>query len=148
MAVLTPNKKHKPLPQKDSTADVNSMLDDYIDDTQSAVGSPTTEDFKLDVKEKIDDYTIEAELAGYNKEDIQINFDNGILVIAAFKNEEIIDENEWYIHRERSFSSLERRIYLPNVAEGDIKASFENGILRVHIPKAAELEMKKDKQIE
>jgi len=148
MAVLTPNKKHKPLPQKDSMADVNSMLDDYIDDTQSAVGSPTTEDFKLDVKEKMDDYTIEAELAGYNKDDIQISFDNGILVIAAFKNEETIDENEWYIHRERSFSSMERRIYLPNVAEGDIKARFENGILQVKIPKVEMLETNEAGQIE
>ena len=148
MAVLTPNKKHKPLLQKDSMADVNSMLDDYIDDSQSPAESPTTENFKLDVKEKKDDYTIEAELAGYNKEDIQINFDNGILVIAAFKNEEIVDEDEWYIHRERSFSSVERRLYLPNMAKGDITASFENGILRVHIPKAEVLEMNKAIQIE
>ncbi|KNZ40593.1 Hsp20/alpha crystallin family protein [Acetobacterium bakii] len=148
MAGLTPNKKHKSMPQKDNMVDFNSMVDDYIDDIQSPVQSSTTEDFKLDVKEKKGEYIVDAEFAGYDKEDIQINFDNDILVIYALKKEEINDENEWYIHRERTFSSVERRIHLPNVAAGDIKASFVNGILQVHIPKEKELEVKKAIQIE
>lgn len=148
MANLTPNKKHKALPRKDNMVDFNSMVDDYFDESQSSVPSPATENFKLDVKEKDDEYIVDAEFAGYNKEDIQINFNYNTLMISAFKKEEIIDENERYIHRERIFSSKERQIYLPNVAEGDIKASFENGILQVRIPKAKELETEKFIQIE
>lgn len=143
MANLTPNKKHKALPRRDNMVDLNSMVDDYLDEAQSPTPSPTTENFKLDVKEKDDEYIVDAEFAGYNKEDIQINFNYNILAISALKKDEEYDEDERYIHRERSFSSVERQIYFPNVAEGDIIASFENGILQVHIPKAKELEMEK-----
>lgn len=147
MANLTPNKKHKALPRRDNMVDLNSMVDDYLDEAQSPTPSPTTENFKLDVREKDDEYIVDAEFAGYNKEDIQINFDNNILVISAVKKDEIYDENERYIHRERSFTSMERQLYFPNVGEGDIKARFKNGILQVHIPKAKELETEKVIQI-
>ena len=148
MANLTHNKKHKELPKRDSLVDFNSMVDDYIDDNPSLVPSRKTEDFKLDVKERDDEYIVDAEFAGYNKEDIQINFNYNILVISAVKNEEINEENERYIHRERSFSSVERQLYFPNIAEGNITARFKNGILQVHIPKVKELETEKVIQIE
>lgn len=147
MANLTPNKKHKALPKRDKMVDFNTMVDDYFDDAQAPVVSPTTEDFKLDVKENDDEYIVDAEFAGYNNEDIQISFNYNILVISALRKDEIYDETDRYIHRERLFSSMERQIYFPNVGEGDIKARFENGVLQVHIPKAKELEIEKVIQI-
>lgn len=143
MANLTPNKKHKALPRRDNMVDLNSMVDDYLDEAQSPVSSPPTENFKLDVREKDDEYIVDAEFAGYDKEDIQMNFNYNVLAISAEKDDEMYDEDEKYIHRERSSSLVERQIYFPNVAEGEIIASFENGILQVHIPKAKELETEK-----
>lgn len=148
MFSLTPYKKNKALAKTDDFVDFYNMVDDFFSDTQSPFESLTTDSFKLDVKEKDDEYTIDAEFAGYSKDDIKIDFDTDILRISASKEEEKNDENEKYIHRERSFSSMERQVYLPNVAEGDIKASFENGILQVHVPKSKELETKKVIEIE
>lgn len=145
---LTPYNKNRGMARTDDVVDFYNMVDNFFNDTESPLRSLATDNFKVDVKEKDDEYLVDAEFAGYDKEDIHVKFDEGNLLISASKKEEKNDENERYIHRERSFRSMERQIYLPNVADGDIKAKFENGVLEIHVPKAKELEMEKQIQIE
>lgn len=91
-----------------------------------------------DVQEFEDRYQLELELPGMKKEDIRAELKDGYLVINAkheTSNEEK-DEKGKYIRKERYYGSYQRSFYVGNgVKQEDIKASFENGILMLTIPK-------------
>jgi len=75
-------------------------------------------------------------LPGYPKESIDIKVVNDSLLISAEKNEVIEEDTDTYHRRERSVGKVKRTIPLPqNTNQDDIKASFENGVLKVTIPK-------------
>ncbi|WP_317168457.1 Hsp20/alpha crystallin family protein [Costertonia aggregata] len=85
-----------------------------------------------------------------SKKDFDINVENNTLSISAeskTENEEK-DENGKYTKREFSFSSFKRSFSLPDsVSDEDIKASYENGILKLSIPKKEEARPKPPRQI-
>lgn len=95
---------------------------------------------KCDIYEKDDKYYIEMEVPGFNKEDIDISLKEGYLTIKAEKkmsNEEK-DENKKYLRKERNYIKTERSFNLGNIDEENIDASFENGVLKIEIPKVEE----------
>lgn len=92
-------------------------------------------EFKIDVKENDNAYTIEADLPGVNKEDIGLDYNNGTLYIGVKHNEEVNEENSNYIHRERSTTSMQRGIYLGDVNVNAIDAKLDNGVLKIIAPK-------------
>lgn len=108
-----------------------------------------TSDFSVDIKEKDDAYTLEADLPGLTKEDIELHYHDNILSINAHQesSKEEKDEESNYIRRERSTRSYSRQFLLKNIDEEAVDASFENGVLTVHLPKK-EKEEPKAKQIE
>lgn len=91
-----------------------------------------------DVQEFEDRYQLELELPGLKKENIQAELKDGYLLINA-KHEtdsEEKDEKGKYIRKERYYGSYQRSFYVGNaVKQEDIKASFENGILALTVPK-------------
>ena len=92
---------------------------------------------KTDIKEKKDKYIIEMDLPGYEKENINLELNNGYLEISAKveRNEENNDE-EKFIRRERFFGECSRSFYVgDDVTEEDINAEFKNGILKIEVPK-------------
>ena len=98
---------------------------------------------QCDIYEKDNNINIEMDIPGFNKEDINIEINKGNLVVTAAKNEE---ENEYkkYLRRERKFyGKYQRSFYLGEIDEENIEASFENGILKISIPKKTEEETKK-----
>ena len=91
--------------------DFYNMLDDFFNDTwprRSRIGST----FKVDVQENEREYLIEAELPGVKKEEVNIEMYEGRLTISVNREENISEENKNYLHRERTFSSMKRSIYL------------------------------------
>ena len=94
---------------------------------------------KTDVKEKDGSYILEIDIPGYDKEDIQIELQDGYVTVTATKNEEKEDKQSKYLKRER-FSGMCSRRYNAgeNITEEDIKANFKNGILTITFPKEAE----------
>lgn len=93
---------------------------------------------KTDIKDNENDYELEVELPGYDKKDISIDYENEYVTIRAEKAVE--DESKSkanYIRKERSVS-CQRSFYVGEVDENEIKASYNNGILSVSIPKQAE----------
>lgn len=83
------------------------------------------------------EFIIEAELAGINKEQIRLDvFQNHIRI--RVKHEEIIetnDENNQIVHKKSTFSARERIVPLPYpVVEKNVKAKFHNGLLQIRIP--------------
>jgi len=92
---------------------------------------------KTDVIEKDNSYQLEAELPGFNKEDINIDLKNEVLTISATHNENKDEKNEngKYIRRERRSSSYQRSFRTPGLKPEDIIAQYKNGVLTVNIPK-------------
>ena len=94
---------------------------------------------KTDIQEHDDGYTLEMDLPGFKKEEIQLELNNGYLTISATKG---LDEDEKdkksgkYIRRERYTGSCQRSFYVgEDITEEDVKAEFKHGILKLFIPK-------------
>ena len=96
---------------------------------------------RTDIQEKDNQYILDMDLPGYEKEDIKAQLKDGYLTITAQKNEisEDKDEKGDYIRRERYSGKCSRSFYVgEGVKEEDIKASFNNGILQLTFPKQAD----------
>lgn len=92
---------------------------------------------RIDMTETDEKYIIEADLPGMVKEDIKINVQDSVLSIEGERKHEVEEKHNGYLRRERSFGTFERRFTLPvSVVEDKIKASFKDGVLTVHVPKA------------
>lgn len=93
--------------------------------------------FNVDIKDDKDAYTLEADLPGLSKDDIQLDYSNNVLSISGqqeMSTEEKDDESN-YIRRERSSRSYSRQFLIKDVDEDQITAKFDNGVLKVHLPK-------------
>ena len=94
---------------------------------------------KTDIIEKKDKYVIEMDLPGCEKENINIELNDGYLEISAKTvRDENSKESEKYVHKERFFGQCSRNFYLGDSIEDDIHAEFKNGILKVTVPKKEE----------
>ena len=95
--------------------------------------------FSTDVIEKDNEYIVQAELPGFNKEEISVDLKNDILTISASHSEENKEEKEEtkYLRRERRSVACSRSFRVENVTPEDIQASYTNGILEVRFPKKA-----------
>ena len=95
---------------------------------------------KTDIKEKKDKYEIVMDLPGYEKENINLELNNGYLEISAkVEKEENSDEEEKFVRRERYYGECTRSFYVgEDINEEDINAEFKNGTLLVEVPKKEE----------
>lgn len=100
---------------------------------------------KTDVHEDENGYTLEVEMPGYEKKDINLELNNGYLTIEAKQSggDTEKDKKGNCIRRERYYGSQARSFYVGDVTEEDISASLDKGILSVHIPKEKKQETKK-----
>ena len=106
---------------------------------------------KTDIKEKGDKYIIDIDLPGYDKENIDLEIEDGYLKVSAKvdKNIDESDEEEKYIHQERFYGECSRSFYIgKNIKEEDIKASFKKGILTLTIPKEEQKKLEEKKKIQ
>lgn len=92
----------------------------------------------VDIAENDKEFTIKADLPEVKKEDVKVTLEDGSLCISGERKQE--KDGQKRFHRiERPYGPFERRFSLPEAALADkMKADFENGMLRVHIPKAEE----------
>lgn len=99
---------------------------------------------KTDVIENDDEFEVKAELPGFKKEDININYQNDTLTIHAIHdlNKEQKDEDGKLIRSERTSSDVSRSFYLPDADTDKIGANYDGGILDIMVPKSAEKESK------
>ena len=91
----------------------------------------------LDVYEKDQGIVVETPLAGVSPDDVKITIENDVLMIeGATKKRSEIDEKNYY-RKEVRYGSFHRSIPLPVSVESDkAEATYENGILKIRIPKA------------
>ena len=109
---------------------------------------------KTDIRETDTNYELAIDLPGFKKDEIAVELDDGYLTISAAKGldqDEKEKESGRYIRRERYAGSCARSFYVgENLTDEDIKAKYENGILRLSVPKkpAKAVEAKKTIAIE
>lgn len=99
-------------------------------------------DFKTDIRDNGNEYILEAELPGFEKEDINLTIEKDFLTISAQHNtnEEKKDEKSNYICRERTYGSFSRCFDIAGIDKDTIEAKFKNGILELKLPKKAKSE--------
>jgi HSP20 family protein len=98
----------------------------------------------LDLYQDKDQFTVVAELPGLKKEDIELSLHDGVLTISGERKQEKKTEEGY--RNERFFGRFQRSVTLPASVDGDkVKATYQDGVLKVVLPKAEEA---KPKQIE
>ena len=108
---------------------------------------------KTDIREHDTGYELDIDLPGFKKDEINVELENGYLTISAAKglDKDEQDKKGKYIRKERYAGAMQRSFYVGDaVTEEDIKAKFEDGILKLSIPKkdAKAVETKKSIAIE
>ena len=103
----------------------------------------------VNVKETDKNFEIEVAAPGLSKKDFKITVDNGVLTISSEKKEEKEQKEKDYTRKEFSYSSFSRSFTLPeNVNEDDVKANYENGLLKLDVAKKVITQTKDKKAIE
>lgn len=91
----------------------------------------------LDVQETDNDVVIKASLPGFKTEDLNVEISKGALTIRGESKEEREEKNSTYHLQERRYGSVQRAVTLPaSVDEDEAKATLENGVLTVTVPKS------------
>ena len=93
---------------------------------------------KTDVRETEKTYELDIDLPGFKKDEIQIELKDGYLTVSAEKglDEDEEDKKGKYIRKERYAGAMSRSFYVgEGVTQEDIKAKYEDGILRLSVPK-------------
>ena len=116
------------------------LFDDWMMDFPFR-GNGSANLMRTDVKETDNSYELDMDMPGFDKGDIKAELKNGYLTISASsnRNNDEKDKDGKYIRRERYTGSCSRSFYVgDDVKQEDIKAKFENGILKVTVPKKEE----------
>lgn len=122
-----------------------SLFDDWFDDfdgefydKKNSLYNHSRNIMKTDVRETEKSYELDIDLPGFKKEDISVSLDHGYLTISSQKKQENDEKNDdgQYIRRERCIGFASRSFYVgDHVTCDDIHAKYEDGILKLSLPK-------------
>ena len=124
-----------------------SAMDRMFDRTITAPDSwmePDSWNLALDVAETGDEFLVKASLPGIKPDELEITYNANVLTIKGeTKEEKEVDEKRYHL-RERRYGSFSRSISLPTTVKPDaIEASYDAGVLTLHLPKAEEAKPKR-----
>ena len=128
-----------PYENKKNQVSVNRPRDifDYFfgDDFLPAYAGGFSANFSADIRDVGNEYVIEAEMPGLTKDDIKLDLNGDVMTISAEKKEESNEGRGNYIRRERRYGTYARSFRFEDIQKDNIHAKFENGVLRVVLPK-------------
>ncbi len=115
-------------------------FDDFFDDflTSPLVAASSDAAFKMDVVDEGDSYEVSAHLAGVNRDEIDVELNEGRLSISVEKKETEEQKGKNYLHKETHEWSATRGVYLKDAATEGLSAKLEDGVLTVKVPKQVE----------
>lgn len=118
----------------------DEFFNDFTRPSKSLVrySTPTSNVMRTDIKETANGFELDIDLPGYKKSDVQAELKEGYLTINASTSRDNSekDKDGKYIRRERYYGSCSRSFYVGEaVTQEDIKAKFEDGILKISVPK-------------
>ena len=105
---------------------------------------------KTDIREHEGGYEVDIDLPGFTKDEISVQLEEGYLTVSASKaiDKDEEDKKGKYIRKERYAGAMQRSFYVGNaLTQEDIRAKYENGILRLSIPKKDEKAVETKKHI-
>ncbi len=129
---LTPFRRRKELAESLFNPDL--VKDLFSGDLINELGMS----IRADIKESENEYIVEAELPGVNKEEIVVEFKEDVLTISAQKQKDIDEEKENYVRRERKRGKVSRSFYVQNIHSEGITADYKDGVLKIVLPKMKE----------
>ena len=132
-----------------------NLFDDWMDfsfpDIDKALyGKHAKNEMKTDVRETEDGYELDIDLPGFKKDEVTAQLDNGYLTIQASKglDKEQKDKKGKYIRKERYSGAMSRSFYVGDeLKQEDIKAKYEDGILKLSVPKKEQKKVETTKHI-
>jgi len=120
----------------DDWMDFPSM--DFGDIDRKLYGKRAAQVMKTDVHEHDDKYELDIDLPGFKKDEIKLSLENGYLSVSAAKGLDKEEKNKKgkLIRQERYAGAMQRSFYVGDaVKQEDVKAKFEDGVLKLSIPK-------------
>ncbi|WP_298995488.1 Hsp20/alpha crystallin family protein [Flagellimonas sp. S174] len=104
----------------------------------------------MNVKERQDDFEIELAAPGFDKKDFEITMKDDLLEVSAQKTKEETKEEEAYTRQEFNYNSFRRSMQLPSAVDQskEVKATYKDGILKMHLFKMEEAKEKPKRIIE
>ncbi len=111
---------------------------DYGEVDKKLYGKNAARVMRTDVHEHDDSFEVDIDLPGFKKDEINLNLENGYLSVSASKglDEEEKNKKGKVIRQERYTGSMQRSFYVgEQITEEDIKAKFEDGVLKLVVPK-------------
>lgn len=129
-----------------------NLFDEFFDDPFGMVpafprdphqGKRTKNLMKTDVRELENAYEIDMDLPGFKKEDVQVKLEDGYLTVCASQSSQNEEKKEGrYIRQERYCGQCSRSFYVGDgVRPEDVTAKFQDGILKLSMPKAVQREL-------
>ena len=115
-------------------------FDEFEDVQRRFFGENAVREFKTDIRDNGESYMLEAELPGFKKEEIAVNIEGDTLTIRAERSEstEEKDGKGNFVKRERSYGSFSRSFDMTGIRVEDVSAAYEDGILKLTLPKKQE----------
>ena len=129
---------------------MDSFNDEFFGKRNPLYGKNASRVMKTDIKEVDGRYVIDIDLPGFKKDEIQAQISDGYLTISASKglDKDQKDDKGRYIRRERYCGECSRSFYISDgITEKDVSAKFEDGILKLSIPKKETKALPKPNQI-
>lgn len=121
----------------------NERLTPFI----SSMGSMMAPTFKVDISEDEKAIYLSADIPGVKKEDVKVTIEDDVISICAERTQEEEEKKKNYHRVERSWGSLSRSFTIgENVDSDNITANYDNGVLKIVVPKK-EPEEKKSKEV-
>lgn len=123
--------------REDAWGQLAKAFNDVFNDDFFTSMRPQTLSFKTDVRETDQAYLLEAELPGFRKEDIDIDYAAPYLTIRAVHQEDssVEDNQQQLVRKERRYGEYVRRFYVQDIDEDSIRASLKDGLLKLEVPK-------------
>ena len=128
-----------------------NLFDDFFDDFDKEFfgsrsplyGKRAKNLMKTDVKETKDCYKVAIDLPGFKKDEVKVELKDGYLTVSAAKglDKDEEDKDGRYIRQERYAGACSRSFYVGDVEPKDVSAKFEDGILRISMPKEPKKEL-------
>ena len=123
----------------------SGLFDDFFKDVAPGFyvkplhGDPLPAQIKVDVKETPAAYTVEAEIPGVSREDIHVTIEGPVVTLRAeIRQMDGQSDGERVLRSERFFGSVARSFQMPqDLDESSAKAKYDNGVLRLTLPKKA-----------
>ena len=125
-----------------------NLFDDFFDDDFFRMPAWTGRD-PLYVRETDTSYELDVDLPGFKKDEINVDLQNGYLTIQASKglDKDQKDQQGRYIRQERYAGACSRSFYVGDIQPDQVSAKYEDGILKISLPKQEKRELPKQSTI-